>query len=76
MPPRAVVEELQRIREWPVEWQIELAEQLSSLTWRDQWDALCERIHKRAAANPISDQEIDAIVQEIRGQKPLHTRCG
>ena len=74
MPAKAVAEELGRIRRWPVEWQVELAEQLNSMTWREQWEALCERIHRRAQADPISDEEIDGMVREVRRDRPLHQR--
>ncbi|MBM4044660.1 MAG: hypothetical protein FJ279_06060 [Planctomycetes bacterium] len=74
MAAKPVVEEMKRIRKWPVEWQLQLAERLNSLTWRDQWEMLCERIHRRAKANPISDQEIDAVVRAVRKAKPLHQR--
>ena len=74
MPVKTVAEELERIRRWPIEWQVELAEQLNSMTWREQWEAVCERIHMRAQAEPITDDEIDAVVREVRRDKPLHQR--
>ncbi len=74
MPSKVVAEELRRIRRWPVEWQVELAEQLNSMTWREQWEALCERVHTRAQADPISDEEIDEMVREVRGDGPLPQR--
>ena len=74
MLAESVKEELDRIRTWPIERQVELAEQLNSMTWREQWETLCERVHRRAQADPISDDEIDAVVREVRRDKPLHQR--
>lgn len=74
MEAPAIAEELDRIRQWPVEWQIELAEHLNALTWGSQWESLCARIEARAQKDPISDREIDDIVREVREKKPLHRR--
>jgi hypothetical protein len=74
MATQSVLEELARIRQWPIEWQVELAEGLNSLTWREQWDALCDRICGRAQGAPVSDEEIDAVVRQVRREKPLQER--
>lgn len=74
MPSLAVTEELERVRAWPIEWQLELAEELNALTWRSQWDALCRRIHERARRDPISDSEVDEVVRDVRRERPLHRK--
>jgi hypothetical protein len=74
MSATAVVQEFDRIRQWPFEWQVQLAEELNALTWHRQWDALCARVHARALSAPVSDEEIDEIVRDVRREKPLRQR--
>ncbi len=65
---------LEMIRHLPVDERVELADEVDRLTWCDRMKAVAERIHEQAKANPITDEEIDQIVDEVRSETSLYER--
>jgi len=52
-----------------------LADEVDRITWRDRMQGVLDRTRDRAGrADPLDDQEIDRIVDEVRSEKPLYER--
>jgi len=65
---------LDMIRTLPPEDRVELADEVDRLTLRDRMAAVADQIHSRSKSDPISDDEIDRIVDEVRAEKSLYER--
>jgi hypothetical protein len=65
---------LDLIRGLPPDERVALADEVDRLTWRDRMKAVADRIHARSRAAPVSDEEIDRIVDDVRSEKPLYER--
>jgi hypothetical protein len=64
-----------QVKALPIEEQIRVAKAIDRLTWAHRWREICERIEANAAsAAPLTDDEIDAEVREVRREKPLSDR--
>jgi len=74
MPATVVQEIVDKVRQLPLEQRIAVARAVDRLTWRERWQAIEDRVSQRAELNPITDDEIDEIVRDVRRQKPLHQR--
>ena len=71
----AVVENvLEQVKSWPAEERIELVTELNRLTAGERWDAIGRRVHQRSLRHPLTDEEIDEAVREVRRERPLHLR--
>ena len=65
---------LNQVAGWPVEWQIELAQALDRLTAQQRLELIGRKASDRARQEPLADAEIDAAVQDVRKERPLHRR--
>jgi len=65
---------MDQVRELPVADQIEVARAIDRLTWRERWQAIQDDVSRRVERDPITDDEIDEIVRDVRREKPLHLR--
>jgi hypothetical protein len=66
---------LAQIRSLPTDQRVALADEVDRLAWRDRVQAVLDRIAVNVAREgPISDDEIDAIVNEVRSEKSLYER--
>ncbi|HWL91957.1 MAG TPA: hypothetical protein VNT79_00335 [Phycisphaerae bacterium] len=53
---------------------VALADEVDRRTWRDRMKAVADRIRTRNQADPISDEEIDKMVDDVRSGTPLYER--
>lgn len=64
-----------QVKALPPDEQLRVAEAIDKITWAQRWRRVCERIEARVrTANPISDDQIDEAVQEVRKEKSLSDR--
>jgi Mg/Co/Ni transporter MgtE len=62
------------VQSWPREQRLELVRSLNRATACERMDEVAQRVRKRALAHPLTDDEIDAAVREVRRERPLHLR--
>jgi len=48
---------------------IQIVYQLQKETREDRWDQLTESLSRRFQGNPVSDEEIASIVEEVRQER-------
>ncbi len=67
---------LETIRRLPPEERIAFADAVDRLAWRDRVQVVMDTIREsaRRAGDRPSDEEIDAIVDEVRAEKSLYER--
>lgn len=75
MSHKAVESILDLIRGLAPRDRVMLADEVDRLTWRDRMRDLLDRVQDRAGqADPLDDEQIHAIVDEIRSETPLYER--
>ena len=66
---------LEQIRLLPREQRVVLADEVDRLTWRDRVEELVSGIEPDGSgATRLSDDEMDALVREVRSETPLYER--
>lgn len=72
----AVQSILDMIRRLPADDRLELADEVDRLTWRDRVQVVLDSIADsgRREGSPPDDDEIDAIVDQVRSEKSLYER--
>lgn len=60
------------IRRLKTQDKIKLVENLEKETWPDRFKALMERIDRKSAKHPISEQEINRVCQTVRHKRYAH----
>jgi hypothetical protein len=70
----AVKRILDEVQGWPTEQQIELARAIDRLTWRLRWQAIEDEAKRQAREHPITENEIEEAVLEVRRDRPLPRR--
>lgn len=64
---------LETVRNLPPEERVALADEVDRLVWRDRMLSLIERVTERDGnLPPLSDEEIDEIVNDERRETPLY----
>ena len=53
---------------------LKLIEELRETTWQEEFRQLVTKIRSRAKKHPISDAEIDAMVEEVREENYVKRR--
>jgi hypothetical protein len=74
MTTNAVQKILDEVHRWPLAQQIELAQAMHELTWRERWRSVSSAVHQRVENEPIADEDIDSLVDEVRREIPLSQR--
>ena len=74
MVVNAVKQVMRQVQQWPIKQQIELAQEIDRLTSRERWRHVEDGVSQRAGEQRMGDDEIDAIVGQVRRDKPLHRR--
>jgi hypothetical protein len=67
---------LDMIRRLPPDERVQLADEVDRLTWRDRMQVVLDSIAEkcRREGPPPTDEEIDAIVDQVRSEKSLNER--
>ena len=61
------IEEL--VERLPINDKIKLVRKLEKATWAARWDQLLAKIDERVKKNPITDEEIEQVVREVRKER-------
>ncbi len=72
----AVESILQTVRGLPPDERIALADEIDRLAWRDRVQVVLDGVtaRRQALPDPLTDDEIDQIVDEVRTETPLYER--
>ena len=75
MSRETVTSILETVRRLPPDERIAVADEVDRLAWRDRINALAAAIRARSQGlPPITDEEIDDIVKQVRAETPLFER--
>ena len=69
-----VAQVIEQIKHWPREQRLELFDSLNDLTAMERLEAIAQKVGQRARQDPLTDEEIDQAVAEVRKERPLHRR--
>ncbi|HKQ48691.1 MAG TPA: hypothetical protein VJZ71_11530 [Phycisphaerae bacterium] len=71
-PSQSIVDQVKAL---PPDEQLRVAEAIDKFTWAQRWRRVCERIEARVrSTNPMSDDQVDEAVREVRKEKSLSDR--
>ncbi len=75
MSRKVVQSILDQVRKLDAEDRVLLADEVDRLTWADRVESLISSLRAHPVpADPITEAEIDRIVDEVRSEKPLYER--
>jgi len=69
-----VAQLIEEVKRWPQQQRLELVRSLNELTAMERLEGIAQKVGQRAAQDPLSDDEIDQTVAEVRKERPLHRR--
>ncbi len=69
-----VAQIVEQVSRWSREQRLELFRSLDRLAALDCLEEIADKVHRRALADPLTDEDIDRVVREARRERPLHQR--
>jgi hypothetical protein len=69
-----VAQVIEQVSRWPREQRLELARSLNELTAMERLEAVAQKVGDRAGQCPLTDEDIDQVVAEVRKERSLHRR--